>query len=41
VATIKEFEDAGDVVLNTFYFSNGVGNTFAGTCATYGRGTYG
>ena len=41
VATIKEFEDAGDVILNIFYFSNGVGTSFQGTRATWGQGTWG
>ena len=41
VATVKEFEDAGEIKLNIFYFSNGVGTTFEGTRARYGKGTSG
>ena len=41
VATVKEFEDAGEIKLNIFYFSNGVGTTFESTRARYGTGTHG
>lgn len=41
IATVKEFEDAGEIKLNIFYFSNGVSNTFEGTRARYGTGTWG
>ena len=40
-ATVKEFEDAGEIKLNIFYFSNGVGTTFESTRARYGTGTHG
>lgn len=41
IATVKEFEDAGEIKLNIFYFSNGVSNTFESTRALYGTGTHG
>ena len=41
IATVKEFEDAGEIKLNIFYFSNGVSNTFESTRARYGTGTWG
>lgn len=41
IATVKEFEDAGEIKLNIFYFSNGVSNTFESTRAIYGTGTHG
>lgn len=41
IATVKEFEDAGEIKLNIFYFSNGVSNTFESTRALYGIGTHG
>ena len=41
IATVKEFEDAGEIKLNIFYFSNGVSNTFESTRALYGTGTRG
>ena len=41
IATVKEFEDAGEIKLNIFYFSNGVSNTFESTRALYGPGTHG
>lgn len=41
IATVKEFEDAGEIKLNIFYFSGGVSNTFESTRALYGTGTRG
>lgn len=40
VASVKAFEDAGELKMNIFYFSNGVGTTMDGTRAQYGTGTH-
>lgn len=40
VASVKVFEDQGELVMNIFYFSNGVDNISLEHCrATYGTGT--
>jgi hypothetical protein len=42
IASVKVFEDQGDLVLNIFYFSNGVDNVSMEHCrALYGQGTCG
>ena len=42
IASVKVFEDQGDLVLNIFYFSNGVDNVSMEHCrALYGKGTCG
>ena len=41
IASVKAFEDAGELKINVFYFSNGVDTTFEGTRTKYGTGTAG
>lgn len=40
IASVKAFEDAGELKMNIFYFSNGVGTTIDGTHSQYGYGTH-